>query len=59
MALSARGDLVVTGGLRPRIWDLRRDSLVRLACQVRSDDFNEVDRQAYGISKLHNPCPAS
>jgi len=58
MALSARGDLVVTGGLRPRIWDLRRDSLVRLACQVRSDDFNEVERQAYGISKLPNPCPA-
>ncbi len=56
MALSAGGDLVVTGGLRPRIWDLRRDSLVRLACQVRSDDFNEVERKAYGITGLRNPC---
>ncbi len=58
MALSAGGDLVVTGGARPRIWDLRLDSLERLACQVRTDDFDDVEREAYGIRGLRDPCGA-
>lgn len=58
MALSSGGDLVVTGGAHPRIWDLRLGSLERLACQVRTDDFNDVEREAYGIKGLRNPCDA-
>ena len=50
--------VVVTGGAHPRIWDLRLDSLERLACQVRTDDFNDVEREAYGIKALSNPCGA-
>ena len=58
MALSASGELAVTGGVYPRIWDLRLDSLERLACQVRTDDFNEMEKEAYGIAGLRNPCGA-
>lgn len=58
MALAAGGDLAVTGGVLPRIWDLRMDSLVRLACQVRGDELNDVEKKAYGIKGLSDACGA-
>ncbi len=56
IALAADGDLLVTGGSFPRMWDLRMETLVRLACQVRHDELNEVEKEAYGVKGRNDSC---
>lgn len=59
MALSGDGNLIVTGGARPAVWDLRLESLVKIACGLQRDELRAYERTAYGVLGKIDPCAAA